>query len=489
MARVSVERSDSFSDATGATVSFVGAFAVGTALIILCRILFPFTPVANLSLGSMLSTAVAVVVLVLYGWYACRKWPRGETMARTGDDLYYLGLLFTLVSLIYTLIVLFILGGPGDAVDRTHELIGSFGIALVSTVTGILGRVILHSLQGPGGSGVVQIDPSGEPMGADVDDGAVPASPSGPYPHQGIRTAIPSDDLEGLARRLRAEMRGAADAFSHFNRMTMLQAKNTKLYAERLSQELAGNLKQDAEAALAETAAVYQKWTGHVEATTRDVEHRIGAIAADLGALVERLGSATDAFEQTAQGAGETRRDLETLGSSISEASDNFTRKVAAWVTAIETLAVHLKEHQETEQSDHKKTMAVTAQTRIDIETTGQTFRTATDAFGRLSDQIAGDCERFSRSALEQLRAGEEHSARMDRAFAEWEGRIEKTTASLALLLERLNSVTESFGRAAAAAEQTQRAEDAGHRLKLNTRVPGQGKETYGRKSRGRSEP
>ncbi len=110
-------QSDSFSDVTGATVSFVVAFVVGTALMILCRILFPFTPVANLSLGSMLSTAVAVVVLILYGWYACRKSPRWETMARTGDDLYYLGLLFTLVSLIYSLIVLFILRAPGDAVS------------------------------------------------------------------------------------------------------------------------------------------------------------------------------------------------------------------------------------------------------------------------------------------------------------------------------------------------------------------------------------
>ncbi len=253
--------------------------------------------------------------------------------------------------------------------------------------------------------------------------------------------------------------------------MTMLQAENTKLYAERISQEFAAKLKQDTATAVAETAAVYEKWAGRVEATTRDIEHRISAIAGELGALVERLGSVTDAFEQTAQGAGETRRDIETLGSSISEANDNFTRKVVASVAAIEALAVRLKEHQEIEQSDHEKTMAVKAQTRIDIETIGQTFRTATDAFGRRSDQIAGDCERFSRSALEQLRAGEEHSARMDRAFVEWEGRIEKTAASLVLLLERINSVTESFGRGAAATEQTQLAEDAGNRLKLNTRV------------------
>lgn len=475
-------QSDSFSDVTGATVSFVVAFVVGTALMILCRILFPFTPVANLSLGSMLSTAVAVVVLILYGWYACRKSPRWETMARTGDDLYYLGLLFTLVSLIYSLIVLFILGAPGDAVDRTHELIGSFGVALISTVTGILGRVILHSLQAPGGR-VIRSDPSGERVGTDVDDGAVPASPPGPYPDQGSRTATPSDDLEGVARRLRAEMRGAADALSHFNRMTMLQAENTKLYAERISQEFAAKLKQDTATAVAETAAVYEKWAGRVEATTRDIEHRISAIAGELGALVERLGSVTDAFEQTAQGAGETRRDIETLGSSISEANDNFTRKVVASVAAIEALAVRLKEHQEIEQSAHEKTMAVTAQTRIDIETIGQTFRTATDAFGRLSDQIAGDCERFSRSALEQLRAGEEHSARMDRAFVEWEGRIEKTAASLVLLLERINSVTESFGRGAAATEQTQLAEDAGNRLKLNTRVLAKARNIWPRKS------
>lgn len=60
------------------------------------------------------------------------------------DNCYYMGLLFTLVSLIYSLITLFLLNVGGDDVaERTHNLIGSFGIALFSTFAGILFRILL----------------------------------------------------------------------------------------------------------------------------------------------------------------------------------------------------------------------------------------------------------------------------------------------------------------------------------------------------------
>lgn len=60
------------------------------------------------------------------------------------DNCYYMGLLFTLVSLIYSLIALFLFNVGGyDVAERTNNLIGSFGIALFSTFAGILFRILL----------------------------------------------------------------------------------------------------------------------------------------------------------------------------------------------------------------------------------------------------------------------------------------------------------------------------------------------------------
>ena len=111
-------------------------FAVGAAAIVLLRLLFPSNT------GAFLAATAACGVIFFLGW---SYWREGaHESSRAGDDLYYLGLLFTLVSLMYALIALFILSPGGDIDERTNTLIGNFGIALISTVFGILGRILLQ---------------------------------------------------------------------------------------------------------------------------------------------------------------------------------------------------------------------------------------------------------------------------------------------------------------------------------------------------------
>ena len=65
-----------------------------------------------------------------------------------GDNVYYLGLLFTLLSLVFTLMEIF---GDGTGAIRNdekfHLLLENFGIALTSTIAGIVGRIMVLNWQ------------------------------------------------------------------------------------------------------------------------------------------------------------------------------------------------------------------------------------------------------------------------------------------------------------------------------------------------------
>ena len=87
----------------------------------------------------------AVVVLVLAIYYVLNDEDAPE---EEGDNVYYLGLLFTLISLMIALVELF--GGETDGVRSAqdiHALLKNFGIALTSTVVGIAGRVFVQNWQ------------------------------------------------------------------------------------------------------------------------------------------------------------------------------------------------------------------------------------------------------------------------------------------------------------------------------------------------------
>lgn len=83
---------------------------------------------------------IAVAAMLIYGFIAYQI-PLVKIQAdRLGDNFYYLGFIYTLASLSAALVQL------TDEVD-VHPLLGSFGIALVTTIVGVAGRVLLLQLR------------------------------------------------------------------------------------------------------------------------------------------------------------------------------------------------------------------------------------------------------------------------------------------------------------------------------------------------------
>ena len=62
---------------------------------------------------------------------------------QVGDNCYYLGFIYTLASLGYSLYTFAI----GQNVDAISSLISNFGIAIFTTMLGIILRVVLHQMQ------------------------------------------------------------------------------------------------------------------------------------------------------------------------------------------------------------------------------------------------------------------------------------------------------------------------------------------------------
>jgi hypothetical protein len=83
----------------------------------------------------------AVVLMIAYGFIAFQFRRVQLRPDRLGDNFYYLGFIFTLASLSAALLQL-------RTGARMDDLLGSFGIALFTTIVGVAGRVLFVQMRG-----------------------------------------------------------------------------------------------------------------------------------------------------------------------------------------------------------------------------------------------------------------------------------------------------------------------------------------------------
>lgn len=92
-------------------------------------------------LGAEWVAAGAVAAMLAYG-AAAFYMPSVELRPdRLGDNFYYLGFIYTLASLSAALLIL-------RSSARFEELLGNFGIALLTTIVGVAGRVLFVQMRG-----------------------------------------------------------------------------------------------------------------------------------------------------------------------------------------------------------------------------------------------------------------------------------------------------------------------------------------------------
>jgi len=93
-------------------------------------------------------TAALIAIMALYAAGATFVPQLKVRLDQAGDNAYYLGLLFTLVSMAFALYEFSgAQTGPDAATSSAKQIIGNFGIALGTTIAGIFLRVVLHQMR------------------------------------------------------------------------------------------------------------------------------------------------------------------------------------------------------------------------------------------------------------------------------------------------------------------------------------------------------
>ena len=94
-----------------------------------------------IGIGAWWLALAAAAWMVLYGVFIARTVDDADVTSDTkGESIYYLGLLFTFAAMVAALIT-FDWGAPGSDGSGTTGTIRNFGIALLTTIVGLVGRV------------------------------------------------------------------------------------------------------------------------------------------------------------------------------------------------------------------------------------------------------------------------------------------------------------------------------------------------------------
>lgn len=94
-----------------------------------------------LGVSQIFITAVPVLLMLVYASVMFLLRSQRVRMDQAGDNLYYLGFLYTLMSLAYSLYQF------GTSPDAASKIIENFGIAIASTIMGLVFRVLFNQMR------------------------------------------------------------------------------------------------------------------------------------------------------------------------------------------------------------------------------------------------------------------------------------------------------------------------------------------------------
>ncbi|MCY3593421.1 MAG: hypothetical protein OXH32_17490 [Acidobacteria bacterium] len=348
------------------------------------------------------SPLLAVVLpIVLMGSYACLlvEWPDLRPKVDfAGDNFYYLGFLYTLISLAISLYQF-------NTEGATSSIITNFGLALTSTILGLAGRILLNQ----------------------------------PRDEEEVE-ATAREDLARANRRLRAEMEYSIDEFQQF-----------RVEAKRVFEQL--------DRGVAAAGAALERQLGHLEkgaARFGALRQRVGEVDEVAAAAVRDIQVQRERFVSESQAVSDSLQQLlanfrsvdfrrEFIEELIEPASEQFRGlareflSVAEGLRRIETSQLRVMEQN---QSAVARLTEILEENRRFSQANARAangFRNATDALVSLRAHI----DRYS----EGTRAIVSELAAARRQLHDAPERMEAMNRSLLRMADRLDSVAEEGGR------------------------------------------
>ena len=289
-----------------AEYAFVWAFLAGFALIFAMKLFAPGPPVVV----GVATSMIAVAIMALYMAYQKRTRPENEH-PRLGDEVYYLGLLYTLTSLCAALMTLFLfdegsrfVGGEGKLTleQRTDELIGSFGIALLTTIAGIVMRMTLQGRASESLATIIRIPHTGERV--EREGGRT----------RSVEIEGVTVDLERYAYELRRQLQNATNAFTSHTNQAILQARTVHAHMDEMMRAFHDGLEEKAKAELERMESIYTTIAGKAEEALKLTETQQARVQSVLEKLEAQVRIMDESIERIRVGSSETAENLGAIG-------------------------------------------------------------------------------------------------------------------------------------------------------------------------------
>ncbi len=459
--------------------AFFIAFGVGVSFILVLKPTGSLFLEHSVASGVLDWTVVGLVLLVIvcYTLFIQGTNPRsGASVDRASDNVYYLGLLFTLCSLAYALWRLALADTPGLAQSRfAIELLDDFGLALSSTIAGIFARIYLQQLKN---------DP--QDMETEASEGLADLTISlrasigqliadlNSLSHQiyislGEVSVSVSKTLENSATSSAEAIQKVSARLEPVGVQLSQMADTTATTIDRVTQQLGG--------AVTSSAETMQTASAHLERVCTQLGRVADTSEAMLRRITQQLGEAVTAHAEAIQ---KVSARLEPVGAQLGQVADTtaatldrVTKQLGEAVTssaeAMQTASAHLNRvgAQLGQAADASKAMLdrVTKQTEeavtthaeaiqkvsARLEPVGAQLGQAADASKDMLDRVTKQTEEAVTSSAETM---QKMSARLERVGAQL-GRAADASKDM------LDRVTKQLGEAVTSSAETMQTASA----------------------------
>ena len=297
---------------------FLGAFVLGLGIIVVCKLLHA---------PALVLTLLVAALVVGYGISVARI-PRLQfRLDQAGDNAYYLGLLFTLTSMAWALYAVSQGVSSDTGLESTHsaaeQIIGDFGVALGSTIAGILTRVVLHQMR---------VDP------ADVERAA-------------------RMELSLAAQRMRSELESITSSLGEFHEQVRQRSEDAAVALledyRGTSKKICGQLGTLASSFSADLQTAQLDLTGSISAVSQEISALTSAVTVSVRNLCDvepppvKLGQQ---MVKTAAGFGEASVQITSVAEAFVLAGESLNRtndSLGATVTRLDQLLVRAPEREQ----------------------------------------------------------------------------------------------------------------------------------------------
>ena len=377
--------------------------------------------------------ALSLLLIVAYGFVLWDREFNGPKFEHAGDNLYYVGFLYTLISLAVSL---YRFTSDGD----TDDIVQGFGVALSSTVFGLIGRVYVSQ--------------------SSVDE---PARVE----------AAGRQSLVAAHRKLRAEMDYAIEDYKRFRE---------DLGELRESVERAKEVAAVESKALADEAARLEDLHGLGSRLDKAAEGALGRIAErqeELAVHMKEEAMATlrniaSQHEALRDGMVETQRDaLDHVAARLEDAASALDGSAASMARTIGSAELEIEAEASALRSTMDRSLQSFRTADFEREVAARVLDPAEVRLRQLIDGFQPLVESLGRTQAGQERAVVESGRivqELSRAFAQNEdlaGRYQDAADSLARAASTLESVPEQLERQSARSEAVVReAAATGERLR-----------------------